>query len=182
LILKLNREPLAELSEETIKRDREHWKKYTGELIGDWVTGETLIKEICDFGERVYLRHDLTGFQGGIGYARNESAQKAFARLRSAIGGLYAWRAKYAKTDAEKRRMNLEAELAFKQALALGSHSQDACFRHVELLLSQQRKEDAMQVAKALHAFDPKNTITGGLLEQLRNFQITSSTNQPATN
>ena len=42
--------------------------------------------------EKVYLRHDFSGFKGDRKFIRDDQAQKAFSKLRSSIAGVYAWR------------------------------------------------------------------------------------------
>src|ERR1019366_7923076 len=37
LILKLNRQPLAQLPEDVIARDHEYWRKVVGGMLGDWL-------------------------------------------------------------------------------------------------------------------------------------------------
>ena len=129
----------------------------TGELIGDWITEETTVAAVCEFGEKVYLRKDLTDFKGDPAFAQNEEARKTFAKLRSAIGGLYAWRAEQAQTPGEKQRLTTEADLAFRQALALCPDLPEAVFRYVNLLLAQKRKADARLVAGTFSRLAPKD-------------------------
>ena len=157
LILKLHREPLPELAAAVVARDRDYWRKYTGELIGDWITEDTTVAAVCEFGEKVYLRRDLTDFKGDPAFAQNEEARKTFAKLRSAIGGLYAWRAEQAQTPGEKQRLTTEADLAFRQALALCPDLPEAVFRYVNLLLAQKRKADARLVAGTFSRLAPKD-------------------------
>lgn len=157
LILKLHREPLPELAAAVVARDRDYWRKYTGELIGDWITEETTVAAVCEFGEKVYLRRDLTDFKGDPAFAQNEEARKTFAKLRSAIGGLYASRAEHSDSPAEKQRMTAEADLAFRQALALCPDLPEAVFRYVNLLLAQKRKADARLVAGTFSRLAPKD-------------------------
>lgn len=168
LILKLHKEPLTELSEKAVAKDRDYWKRYVKELIGDWVSEETSVKEICEFGERVYLRKDLARFQGDTGFAQNEAAQKGFSKLRSAIGGLYAWRAEHAGTEEERERMLKEADFAFRQALALCPYSPEAVYRYVNLLLSQKRKSEAQIVARTLLRLSPTDVSAKNLVDSLQ--------------
>src|SRR5437763_14430713 len=37
VIMKINRQPLPELSEEVVKTDHEFWSQYSGRLIGNWI-------------------------------------------------------------------------------------------------------------------------------------------------
>jgi len=177
LILKVNREPLAELSDETVKRDHEYWTRYTKELIGDWLTPETSIETVCAFSKKAYLRKDLSGFTGDENYVRNDATRAAFAKLRAAIGGVYAWRAMQAKSDDRNSRMNREADFALKQAFALCPMSETAG-RYINLLLTQGRTKEALQVAQTLQECVPENHYGEGLLKALRE---NLTTNQPSS-
>src|SRR5207244_12883035 len=63
IIMKINRQPVPELSEEVVDRDHKFWEKYSERLIGDWIKYETPVSEIAKFAERVYLQKDYTGFK-----------------------------------------------------------------------------------------------------------------------
>jgi hypothetical protein len=167
LIMKLHREPLAELSESAVSQDRDYWSRYVKELIGDWITDATSVRKVCDFGERVYLRKELEAFKGDTGFAGNEAAQRAFSKLRSSIGGVYAWRAEHAQTEAEKQRMTHEADFAFRQALALCPSSPEAVFRYVNLLLGQKRRSDAQLVARTFLRMSPGEGQAKALVDAL---------------
>src|SRR5687767_10175144 len=80
VIMKINRQPVPELTEEMLRRDHEFWSKYSERLIGNWITYDTSVKEIADFVERVYLRKDFRGFKGDLKFARDDQAQKAFSK------------------------------------------------------------------------------------------------------
>ena len=92
LIMKINREPLAQLPEDTIARDHDYWRKLVAGMLGDWLDEKTTVREIAEFVDRVYVRHDLKGFTGDPRFIQNDYAKKIFSKLRSSIGGLYAWR------------------------------------------------------------------------------------------
>jgi hypothetical protein len=171
LILKLNREPLRELNDVLVRADRDYWRRYASQLLGDWLTEETSVQEVCDFAERVYLRKDLGTFRGDRAFLGNATAQKSFSKLRSAIGGVYAWRATHAEASDEKGRMQKEADFAFRQALAMCPYSPEAVFRYVQLLLSQNRRKEALLVAETCKRIDPNNTQVAGLAEQLKKLQ-----------
>jgi len=173
LILKVNREPLAELSEEIVSRDREYWNRYVKELAGDWLTPETSVEAVCEFGKKICQRKDLSGFGGDAAFARNEAAQKAYAKLRSAIGGVYAWRAGHAHSPAEKERMTREAELAFKQALALCPFSPETASRYVDLLLAENRTAAAAAIAQTLLEFSPQDKSAQELRDKVRDWKTT---------
>jgi hypothetical protein len=64
LILKINRQERSELPSDIVRRDHEYWTRYLGPMIGDWLFCDTPLPEIVGFVERVYLRHELSGFAG----------------------------------------------------------------------------------------------------------------------
>ena len=105
LILKLNKEPLAQLDSATVARDRQFWNALTKELLAD------------------------PQFLG------DEWARKTYAKLRSAIGGLY-----------QNRHLTKEAEDAFNQAFELGPMSPEAVFRLAQLYLETNRSTDAISL------------------------------------
>lgn len=149
LILKINRQPFSELPREVVQRDRDYWVRYIAPMVGDWLHVETALTEIVAFTDRVYLEHDLGGFRGDPRYIQNEFPQRIFSKVRSAIGGLYAWRAQNTQSPGEKERLLREAEFAFRQAFVLCPKSPEALFRYVNLLLMQKRLDDAILVAEA---------------------------------
>jgi tetratricopeptide (TPR) repeat protein len=180
IIMKINREPLPELTDEICQRDHEFWARYSERFIGNWITYETPVKDIADFAERVYLRHDFSGFKGDRAFVRDDQAQKAFSKLRSSIAGVYAWRLgmsgsptepQYlAKPGPERDRMLREADFAFKQAFAYCPYSPEAVYRYINLLANPNvgRLDDALIVAETCLKFDPYNGSIISLVEQLR--------------
>ena len=118
IIMKINRKPLPEITEEMVRKDHEFWSLYSNPLIGNWITYDTSVKEICDFAIRVYNRRNYTGFTGDRKFIRDDQAQKSFSKLRSSIGGLYAWRYLNEPNPVLRDRMYREADFAFRQALA----------------------------------------------------------------
>jgi tetratricopeptide (TPR) repeat protein len=173
VIMKINRQPLPELSEEIVKRDHEFWKQYSKRLTGDIIDYKTPIKDIAAFIEKVYLRRDFTGFTGDRRFVRDDSAQKAFSKLRSSIGGIYAWRITDPanRNPVAQRRMIEEAEFAFKQAFAFCPYSPEAVFRYVNLLLSLQRFDDALTIANTCLKLDPYNGQVIDLVKRLSDFK-----------
>ena len=148
LIMKINRQPLTELSNEIVKKDNGYWTKYISPMIGDWLNPDTTVREVADFAEKIYAKDDLSGFKGDPQFVQNEYSCKIFSKERSSIGGLYAWRAQHAADDSEKKRMNDEADFAFRQSFALCPYSPEAVFRYVNLLMSERRLSDALLIAQ----------------------------------
>ena len=148
LIMKINRQPLANMSDEIIQTDTDYWTKYVTPMIGGWLNNDTTVEEVAAFAEKIHVKKDLSGFTGDSEFVQNEYSCKMFSKLRSSIAGLYAWRAQHA-TDAEgKKRMNNAADFAFRQSFALCPYSPEAVFRYVNLLLSENRGSDALLIAE----------------------------------
>jgi RNA polymerase sigma factor (sigma-70 family) len=147
LILKINRQPLSELSDDMVAQDHDFWIKQLQPMIGDWLTYDTPVQELVAWTERVRLKHDFSGFTGDRRFIENIGGeQQIFSKLRTAIGGVYAWRADHAANAAEKERMTREADFAFRQALALWPCSGESCcpaLRYATLLEKENRRSDA---------------------------------------
>ncbi|MCG3146727.1 MAG: hypothetical protein PCFJNLEI_00161 [Verrucomicrobiae bacterium] len=116
LIMKLNKAPLANLSEEIIAKDRRFWSERT----------ESLLTQ--------------------PGFADNRPAQLAFAKMRSAIAGLYAF-----------RQLDDEAELAFRQALQLCPVSPEANLSLAKLL---ERRGQVDRATELLKKFIPQAPLS----------------------
>jgi len=156
IIMRVNRTPL-DLTEEIMQRDHVFWSQYSERLVGNWITDDTTAAELCDFAEKVYLRHNYTGFTGDRKFIRDDDAQKGFSKLRSAIGAsIYQWRADRSRNPAEKARLSKEAEFAFKQSFAYCPYSEGAS-RYAQLLIETGRAEDALRVLKTFQKLDPYN-------------------------
>lgn len=188
IIMKINREPLAELSEDILKRDHEFWSKYSERAIGNWITYDTSIADICNFAEKVYLRRDYKGFKGDPKFVRDSDGQKAFSKLRSSIAGVYSFRERQLATDLQKaqasgnpaeqgrigtayQRMLREAEFALKQSYAFCPYSPEATFRYMELLLRTGRIAEAQLIAKTSLKFDPNNGTLKNAINDLERYQ-----------
>lgn len=117
-----------------VKRDRDYWAALSQQ-----------------FHSRPEFRRDL-------------DAQRAFAKLRSAIGGIYAY-----------RRMLPEAEEVFQQARKLCPDSPEANFRLAQLYIEQGRFDDALAVIRALRELDPLNPKIQSAVEQMESLQRANS-------
>ncbi len=170
LIFKLNREPLISLSDEVIKQNDDYWIKTISPMIGDWLKDDTSVRDIESFVEKVYLKHDFTGFTGDPAFVRNAYSQRMFAKDRSSIAGLYAWRAKQTQDVQEKARMNAEADFAFRQAWALCPSSPEVVFQYVQLLTDENRTSDALVVAATAAKLqsETQETTLDDLVKQLK--------------
>jgi len=175
LIMKINLQPMANLSDEIVQRDHYYWTKYVSPMIGNWLNSDTSVGEIAAFAEKVYVKKDLSGFKGDLHFIQSSDTQKMFSKLRSSIAGLYAWRAQHATDASEKERMNKEADFAFRQAWVLCPYSPEAVFRYVNLLLSQNRVADALLVVETAAQMPSMHGKDGdqlrALIEQLKKSQ-----------
>lgn len=171
IIMKINRQPVAEITQEMVERDRQFWRRYTERLCGDWIAPETPVRDICDFVVRTYLRGDLRGYRGDIKFVRDNDGQKAFSKLRNSIAGLYYWRYTTTQNPAEKDRMARESDFAFKQALAFCPYSPETATRYIQLLAMLNRLDDALLVAQTLQKFDPDSDFAQSIVDQVRGWQ-----------
>jgi tetratricopeptide (TPR) repeat protein len=182
VIMKINRNPLPELSDDIFKKDHEFWSKYSDRLIGNWITYDTTVQQIADFAEKVYLQNNFSGFTGDRKFMRDDDAQKSFSKLRSSIAGVYAWRLgqqcppEYRqKTEASQQALIRETDFAFKQSFAYCPYSPEAVFRYVQFLMQFNRLDDALIVAQTCLKLDPYNDQTKGLVNQLQEFKKQSA-------
>ncbi len=189
LILKINRQPLPRLPAETLARDREYWGKLVAGMLGDWLTEKTPVSEVTAFVDRVYVRQNLTGFTGDPRFIQNDYAKKLFSKLRTSIGGLYAWRlAPYAppeyqaKSESDKQALLNEADLAFRQGFALCPYSPEAVFRYTTQLLQNNRFDDAVLIAETFLKLNPQNKQGRGLLENIKQYKRQQGQARTATN
>ncbi len=186
VIMKINRQPLSSLPEEVFAKDHEFWSQYSDRLIGNWITYDTPVSNIVAFVEKVYMHHDWSGLTAGQRkFARDDQGQKAFSKLRSSIGGLYAWRinpvnppppAYRPRTEAEVRRIYKEADFTFRQAFAFCPYSPEAVFRYINLLIQSPppiapRLNDALMVAETALKLDPYNGQIAGLIANLKDWK-----------
>jgi tetratricopeptide (TPR) repeat protein len=178
VIMKINRQPVTELSDEVLNRDHEFWSKYSERLCGNWITYDTSVKEIADFVERTYIQNNYKGFIGNRAFVRDEDGQKAFSKLRSSQAGMYAWRCLPTcppefrqKSAASQEALRRETDFAFKQSFAFCPYSPEAVFRYINFLLQYGRFDDAIIVAEACHKLDPFNDQVTGTIDQLKGYQ-----------
>jgi tetratricopeptide (TPR) repeat protein len=186
VIMKINREPLADLTEDTLQRDHEFWKQYSTRLTGNIIDYDTPIKQITDWIEKTYLHRNFEGFTGNRKFIRDNDAQKAFSKLRSSIGGVYAWRLSpqcppqyRPKSEAAFQRLLKEADFTFRQAFAFCPYSPEALFRYVNLLLQLNRLDDALLVAQTCLKLDPYNAQVIGLVGNLQGIRAQQSSLPP---
>jgi hypothetical protein len=186
VIMKLNRAPLASLSDELLQKDHEFWRQYSERFTGDIIRFDTSVKDVSHWIEKTYLRYDFNGFIGQRKFIHDIDAQKSFSKLRTAIAGIYAWRlspqcpAEYRpKTQAEFQGLLREANFAFLQAYAFCPWSPEAVMRYAGLLLQSSRLDDALLIAETSLKFDPYNGQILGLANNLRQWKKSIVTSVP---
>jgi hypothetical protein len=176
IIMKINRNPVPEITQDMIDKDHAFWTRYSERTVGNWITYDTTIKQICDWSEEVYLRHYFGHFTGDRNFVRDDDGQKAFSKLRSSIGAsIYQWRVGNSHSPAERARMQKEAEFALKQAFAYCPYSPEVIGHLMNLLLSENRIDDALLILHTCQKLDPYNgTITDwiGQLERGKTDQL----------
>ena len=179
VIMKINRNPLPELTPDIFQKDHEFWSKYSQRLIGNWITYDTTVQQIADFAEKLYVHNNYEGFTGDPRFIRDDDGQKAFSKLRSSIAGIYAWRCfpqtcppEYRqKTPADQDALIKETDFAFKQSFAFCPYSPEAVYRYVNFLLQLNRLDDALIVAKTCLKLDPFNDQISDLIKTLNKFK-----------
>jgi hypothetical protein len=167
LIMKLNREPLDEMSKDTVRKDQDYWMRFTDGALGKWLKPTTSVEAVCAFAEKVLLQKDMEGFTGDAKFVKNEQTRKTFSKLRSSVAGVYAWRAKNSASADERQRMTSAADFAFRQAFALCPSSPEVVFRYVSLLVDQKRIKEARRLVEVVQNLDPTGGDYFRLLEEL---------------
>jgi hypothetical protein len=179
LILKLNHISLETLSSETIERDHDYWSKMVSPMIGGWLNDNTSLKDVAGFVNRVFLGHDFKDFQGDTVFEKNAYSRRMFAKNRVAIAGLYVWRAEHSYDEAERERMDHEADFAFRQAWALCPDSPEVALRYINFLANDSRRvDDAILVAKTCLPMDTQDDEMSNLLNNLELYKERSENRQ----
>ncbi|HEX3628512.1 MAG TPA: DUF2723 domain-containing protein, partial [Verrucomicrobiae bacterium] len=178
VIMKVNRNPLPQLTQDIFDRDHKFWSDYSQRLCGDFITYDTTVQQIADFVQRTYIENNFKGFIGDRRFVRDEDGQKAFSKLRSSQAGMYAWRCSSScppeyreQTPALEHALERETDFAFKQAFAFCPYSPEAVFRYVQFLMQYNRLDDALIVAKTCLKLDPYNGSVSDLIDNLEKFK-----------
>ncbi len=171
IIMKLDHQPVPEITADMIQKDHDFWCRYSERFIGNWITYDTKISDITSFVERVYLEKNFAGFTGDRRFVRDKDAGKYFSKLRTAIGGIYLWRMSNSRSSLEQKRMVREAEFALKQAFAYCPFSPEVAGRLVQLLAQMGRIDDALLIATSYLKLDPNNDSIVGILKQLQDIK-----------
>jgi tetratricopeptide (TPR) repeat protein len=171
LIFKLNRNPLAQIPDDVVKRDYDYWTNIISPMMGAWLNDNTTVADVAAFAEKVYLHHDFSGFTGDRALVENDYARGMFSADRCAIAGLYAWRAKHTDNPSEKARMNQAADFAFRQAWAMHPDVTETLFRYVQFLMDNSRTDDAIIVTRTCRKLVPGDSNVSSLLKDLENYK-----------
>ena len=178
VIMKINRNPLPELSQDVFDLDHKFWQDFSPRLCGNFIDYNTPVADICKFVERTYVGNNFTGYLGDRKFARDDDGQKAFSKLRSSQAGMYAWRLtpqcppEYRqKTQASQNALIRETDFAFKQAFAFCPYSPEAVYRYINFLLPLGRFDDALLISETCQKLDPYNGQITGLIENLKSYK-----------
>lgn len=178
IIMKINRRPIAEMTQDIVDRDHQFWTQYSERLIGNWITYDTPVEEVVQFATQVFVHGDLRNFRGDRKFVRDDNAQKAFSKLRSGQGNLYMWRAMRTQNGEEQKRLLKEAEFAFKQSFAFCPYSPEAVFKYVQLLTQMGRVGEAVGIARVCYLIDTANAQIEGLYRQLEGMNVQAQAQQ----
>ena len=171
LIFQLNNEPLTRLSDAAVQKDLQYWKKLSDDALGGWLDEKTSLNDVCDFAYKYGLGQRLADYPGDKDFAGSDQARKCFSKLRSSIGGLYAWRAENAPDADERKRMYEAADYAYRQSYAMCPYSPEAMYRYVNLLIEHQRTDDAVLLVKTVLRLTPDDAQLRALLTTLEKYR-----------
>jgi tetratricopeptide (TPR) repeat protein len=138
IIMKINRDPLPKITPQMVAHNRKYWTDYA-------------------------QKHLLSDPR----FRRDDDAQRAFSKLRTAHAGLYAWRVTLAPPEQRQPELAPEAEFAFRQAIELCPFNVEATFRFAEFLTRTERYDDALKLVDNYKKYDPHNIQVGVVLGQI---------------
>ncbi|MSR43704.1 MAG: tetratricopeptide repeat protein, partial [Pedosphaera sp.] len=131
------------------------------------------------FAEKTYRRRNFDAFTGDPKFVRDNDAQKSFAKLRTAIAGIYTWRlSQLAKESPAYQSMLKEADFAYKQAFAFCPYSPELVYRYTTMLVNHKRYDDAELVSATALSLDRDNLHLIELHRQLQAIRQQASPGQ----
>ena len=133
IIFKIDKNPLPRLTPDMVARDRAYWDALFDELRAD------------------------------PRFRRDDVAQKTFSKLRSSIGGLYAF-----------HHMTTDAEYAFQQAISLCPDSPEGNFRLAQLYIESGRFDDAAAVLAEYQKHDRYNARIPEAIKTIQKLKLQS--------
>ena len=183
IIMKINRNPLPSLTQDVLDRDHQFWKQYSKRMTGDIIDYDTPVKQMTDWIEKTYVRHDFNGFTGRpqvrAGRRRRRSPFPSCAVPLAASmpgGSTRRFPREYRpKTAAERERLLREADFRSCRPSRSVPYSPEAVFRYSQLLLQLQRVDDAILVAETCLVLDPYNGQVAGLLDNLKSIKASQA-------
>jgi beta-lactamase regulating signal transducer with metallopeptidase domain len=192
-VLEICRQPLAALTEEVIAQDRAYWKNRVARRIGKWLTDDTPMQKVVQFGDLEIHGKDLTSFTEAShleGFCNSWSVQMA-SNFRGSIAALYAWRAGALKDvrtpaaylappGAARQRLVEEADLAFRQAFAFSPFSFELMPRYVYFLSCQDRSYEALTLAETVARDGMGSEEITNLITQLKERILIDPIKKPA--
>ncbi len=142
IIMKINKDPLPKITPDMVARNRKFWTDYIEK----------------------YLEHNPA-------FWRDDDAERAFSKLRTAHAGLYAWRVTMAPPEQRQPELAEEAVFAFEQAIHLCPYNVEATFRYAEFLTRLERYDEALKLVDNYKKYDPHNIQVGVVLGQITNLK-----------
>ena len=142
VIMKIDRDPLPKITPDMVARNHKYWTDYIEK----------------------YLEHNPA-------FWRDDDAERAFSKLRTAHAGLYAWRVTMAPPEQRQPELANEAVFAFDQAIHLCPFNVEATFRYAEFLTRLERYDDALKLVDGYKKHDPYNSQVGVVLNQINNLK-----------
>ena len=142
VIMKIDKDPLPKITPEMVARNHKYWTDYIEK----------------------YLEHDPA-------FWRDDDAERAFSKLRTAHAGLYAWRVTMAPPEQRQPELAAEARFAFDQAIHLCPYNVEATFRYAEFLTRLEQYDDALKLVDNYKKYDPHNVQVGVVLGQIANLK-----------
>jgi hypothetical protein len=166
-ILKINRKPLIEISDEIVKRDQTYWTRFVNGALDKWLAQTTSVETVCDFARRAFEQKEPAPFKPDDKFVNNAYASRTYSKLRSAVASVYLWRARNTGSVSEKKRMLSAADFAFRQAFAMCPSSAEVTYRYISLLVDQKRFQDARRLAQTAQILDASGGSYPALLNEL---------------
>jgi beta-lactamase regulating signal transducer with metallopeptidase domain len=168
-ILRIERRPLIQLPDDALRQDHEYWQRLLRPRIGPWLDHSASLDEVVAFVQRVLRDQDFNTFVGDPTFVSDQPARQAFAKLRLAIAGVYAWRAQHTEPNADRSRITSAAHLAFRQAFALAPDLPEVIIRHATWLEAQGLRTDAVRVLEVGASFS--EPIDPEIIQRLEGLQ-----------
>ena len=149
IIMKINRNPLPELSDDVFKLDHEFWSKYATRLCGNWITYDTSVQDIANFVDRTYMKTITRAISATAPLCAMTARKRPFPS--SAVPRPACIRARMSpqcppeyrqKSSASQEALVKETEFAFKQAFAFCPYSPEAVYRYVNFLHEMAQTEE----------------------------------------